>query len=45
MEDESRVAPEYERPMDVVFPSLIWVGSGICIDMYRKWITSRVGSS
>ena len=36
VEDETRVAPECERPMDIVFPSLIWVGSGIYVDLYRK---------
>ena len=28
VEDKSGVASEYERPMDIVYPSLIWVGSG-----------------
>jgi len=32
VEDESRVAPECERPMDIVYPSLMWVGSGTLVD-------------
>ena len=36
VEDKSGVAPECERPMDVVYPSLMWVGSGTLVDMYKK---------
>jgi hypothetical protein len=27
VEDKSGVAPECERPIDIVYPSLLWVGS------------------
>ena len=36
VEDKSGVAPECERPMDIVYPSLMWVGSGTLVDMYKK---------
>ena len=29
VEDKSRVALECEWPIDIMYPSLIWVGSGI----------------
>jgi len=45
VEDESGVAPECEWPMDIVYPSLTWVGSDTVIDMYSKWSTAEVGSS
>ena len=45
MEDKSRVAPECEWPMDIVYASLIWVGSGTLVDIYSKWNTAEVGSS
>jgi hypothetical protein len=45
MEDESGVVPECERPLDIVYPSLMWVGSGTLVDMYNKWSTAEVGSS
>ena len=45
VEDESGVAPEYEWPIDIVYPSLIWVGSGTLADIYSKWSTAEVGSS
>jgi len=45
VEDESRVAPECERLMDIVYSSLMWVGSGTLVNMYSKWSTAEVGSS
>ena len=45
VEDKSRVAFECERPMDIVYPSLIWVGSGTLMDIYGKRNTAEVGSS
>ena len=44
MEDKPGVAPECERPINIVYPSLIWVGSGT-VDMYDKCSTAEVGSS
>ena len=45
MEDKSGVVPECERPMNIVYPSLIWVGSGTIVDIYSKRSTAEVGSS
>jgi len=45
VENESGVAPECEWPMDIVYPSLTWVGSGTLVNMYSKWSTADVGSS
>ena len=36
VEDKTGVAHECERLMDIVYPSLIWVGSGTLIDNYSK---------
>ena len=45
VEDKSRVVLECERPVDIVYPSLIWVGSGTLVVIYSKWSTAEVGSS
>ena len=45
VEDKPRVAPECERPVDIVYPSLIWVGSGTLVDIHSKWGTAEVVSS
>jgi hypothetical protein len=45
VEDKSGVALECERPIDIVYSSLIWVGSGKLVDIYSKWSTAEVGSS
>ena len=45
MEDKSGVALEYERPIDIVYPSLIWVRSDTLVDIYSKYTTAEVGSS
>ena len=45
VEDESGVAPECEWPIDIMYPSLIWVGSGALADIYSKRSTAEVGSS
>ena len=45
VENKPGVALECERPMDIVYPSLIWVGSDILVDIYSKWSTAEVGSS
>jgi len=44
MEDKPGVAPECERPIDVMYPSLN-VGSGTLVDICSKWSTAEVGSS
>ena len=36
VEDKTGVAHECERLMDIVYPSLIWVGSVTLIDNYSK---------
>ena len=36
VEDKSGVALECERPMDIVYPSLIWARSGTLVDIYNK---------
>ena len=45
VKDKSGVALECERPIDIMFPSLIWVGSDTLVDIYIKWRTAEVGSS
>ena len=45
MEDKSGVALECERSINIVYPSLIWVGSDTLVDIYSKWSTAEVGSS
>ena len=45
MEDKSGVALERERPINIVDPSLIWVGSATSVHIYIKWSTAEVGSS
>ena len=45
VEDKSGIAIECEGPIDIVYPSLIWVGSAHKIDIYNKWSTAEVGSS
>ena len=45
VEDKSGVAPECERPMDIVYPSLIRIGLATRVDIYSKWSTAEVGSS
>ena len=36
MEDKSGVALECEWPIDIVYPSLKWVGSDTLVDIYIK---------
>jgi hypothetical protein len=43
VKDKSGVALECERPSDIVYPSLIWVGPGALIDIYSKWSTAVRG--
>ena len=45
VEDKSGVALECKRPIDIVYPSLIWIGSDTIVDIYGKWNTAEVGSS
>jgi hypothetical protein len=45
VEDKSGIALEYERPINIVYPSLKWVRSGTLVDIYSKWSTAEVGSS
>ena len=45
MEDKTGIALECERPIDIVYPSLIRVGSDTLVDIYSKWSTAEVGSS
>ena len=45
MEDKSGVAPECERPVDVVYTSLILGRVKQLVDIYNKWSTAEVGSS
>ena len=45
VEDKFGVAPECERPMDVMYTSLHGVGSGTLVVIYDKWSTAGVGSS
>ena len=45
VEDETGIALECKRPIDIVYPSLIWVGSDTLVDIYSKWSTAGVGSS
>ena len=45
VEDKTGVARECERPINIVYPSLIWVGSDTLVDIYGKRITAEVGSS
>ena len=45
MENKFGIALECERPIDIVYPSLIWVGSDTFVDIYKKWSTAEVGSS
>ena len=45
MEDKSRVALECERPIDIVYPSLIWVRSDTLVDIHSNRSTAEVGSS
>ena len=45
VKDKSGVTLECERPMNVVYPSLIWVGSGTLVDNYSKTSAAEVGSS
>ena len=45
MEDKSGVALECKRPIDIVYPTLIWIGSDTIVDIYSKNNTAEVGSS
>ena len=45
VEDKSGVALECERPFNIMFPMLIWVGSDTLVVIYIKWSTAEVGSS
>ena len=45
VEDKSGVALECERPIDIMFPSLIWAGSATSVHIHIKWSTAEVGSS
>jgi hypothetical protein len=36
VEDKPRVALECERPVDIVYPSLIRIGSGKVVDIYSE---------
>ena len=45
VEDKSGVAPECERPIDVMYPSLYRVGSSTVMDIYSKWSTAEEGLS
>ena len=45
VEDKPRDALECDRPIDIMFPSLIWVGSDTLDNIYIKWSTPGVGSS
>ena len=45
MEDKSGVTLECKRPIDIVYPTLIWIGSDTIVDIYNKWNTAEVGSS
>ena len=36
VEDKSGVALECERPIDIVYPSLIWVESDTLVNIYSK---------
>ena len=44
VEDKSEVDLECERPIDIVYPSLIWKVSTL-VDIYKKWSTAELGSS
>ena len=45
VEDKSGIALECKRPIDIVYPSLIWIGSDTLVDFNCKWSTAEVGSS
>ena len=45
VEDKTGIALECERPINIVYPSLIWVGSDTLLDIYSKRCTAEVGSS
>ena len=45
VEENSGVALKCERPINIVYASLIWVGSDTLVDIYSKWSTAGVGSS
>ena len=45
VEDKSGVALECERPIDIVYPTIIWVGLDTVVYIYSKWSTAEVGSS
>ena len=45
VEDKPGVALECERTIDIMFSSLIWVGSDTLVNIYIKWSTPEVGSS
>ena len=45
VEDKFGVALECKRPIDIVYPTLIWIGSDTIVDIYSKWNTAEVGSS
>ena len=45
VEDKPGVALERKRTIDIVFPSLIWIGSDTLVNIYIKWSTPEVGSS
>ena len=44
VEDKSWVALKCERPMDVMYPSLL-EASGTLVDKNSEWSTAEVGSS
>ena len=45
VEDKTGIALECERPINIMYPSLLWVGSNTFVDIYNKRITAEVGSS
>ena len=36
VEDKSGIALECKRPIDIVYPTLIWIGSDTIVDIYSK---------
>ena len=44
VEDKTGITLERERSIDIVYSSLMWVGSDTSVDI-SKWSTAEVGSS